>query len=203
MSWELEKKEFYKFIIQNNVIGFFDEPITLKSGRQSYWYVNWRNIAEDVFLFDILTDYLISYVKHLNLKPDCFYGVPEGATKLGVITQYKWAISDKNLTPGKFILSMGRAKPKEHGALKDKFFLGIPKGRVIIVEDTTTTGGSLLKTELRDDGRTVEEAIKLKNIQYFAMSDAFDLLPNLNPNETIKSHIKNYFKKYGSKEIEF
>ncbi len=224
MSWESEKKNFYDFIIQNNVIGFFNEPITLKSGRKSYWYINWRNIAEDVFLLDILTDFLISYVKHLKLKPDCFYGVPEGATKLGVITQYKWAISDNNLTPGKFILSMGRAKPKEHGDPKDKFFLGIPKGRVIVVEDTTTTGGSLLKTidnlldfnvniiaaigltnrnELRDDGRTVEEAIKQKNIQYFAMSDAFDLLPNLNPNETIKSHIKNYFKKYGSKEIKF
>jgi len=224
MSWELEKKEFYKFIIQNNVIGFFNEPITLKSGRKSHWYVNWRNIAEDVFLFDILTDFLISYVKDLNLKPDCFYGVPEGATKLGVITQYKWAIRDSNLTPSKFILSMGRAKPKEHGDPKDKFFLGIPKGRVIIIEDTTTTGGSLLKTidnlldfniniiaaigltnrnEIRDDGKTVEEAIKQKKVQYFAMSDALDLLPNLNPNETIKSHIKNYFKKYGSKEIKF
>jgi len=224
MSWELEKKEFYKFIIQNNVIGFFNEPITLKSGRKSHWYVSWRNIAEDVFLFDILTDFLISYVKDLNLKPDCFYGVPEGATKLGVITQYKWAIRDSNLTPSKFILSMGRAKPKEHGDPKDKFFLGIPKGRVIIIEDTTTTGGSLLKTidnlldfniniiaaigltnrnEIRDDGKTVEEAIKQKKVQYFAMSDALDLLPNLNPNETIKSHIKNYFKKYGSKEIKF
>jgi orotate phosphoribosyltransferase len=119
---------------------------------------------------------------------------------------------------------MGRGKPKDHGELKDKFFLGIPKGKVILLEDTTTTGGSMLKAiddliknkvniiaaigltnrnEIRDDGNTVEEAIKKKNVQYHAMSNAIDLLPKLNPNSTITNHIKDYFKKYGASEIKF
>lgn len=224
MSWETEKNNFYDFIIENNVIGFFDEPLTLKSGRKSYWYVNWRTVAEDVFLLDKVSDFLLTFVKHLNLKPDCFYGVPEGATKLGVITQYKWAFNDKNIKPGKYVLSMGRGKPKEHGALKDKYFLGIPKGKVILVEDTTTTGSSMLKaiddlvdinvniiaaigltnrSEIRDDGNTVEEAIKNKNVQYYAMSNAIDIIPKLNPNPTVSNHIKTYFKKYGTREITF
>ncbi|NVM43543.1 MAG: hypothetical protein HWN79_01385 [Candidatus Lokiarchaeota archaeon] len=222
MSWEQEKHRFYDFIIENNVIGFFDEPLTLKSGRKSYWYVNWRTVAEDVFLLDKVSDFLLSFVKHLNFKPDCFYGVPEGATKLGVITQYKWAFDDKNIKPGKYVLSMGRGKPKEHGALKDKYFLGIPKGKVILVEDTTTTGSSMLKAiddlvenkvniiaaigltnrnEIRDDGNTVEEAIKKKNVQYYAMSNARDLIPKLNPNPIVSNHIKAYFEKYGSRKI--
>jgi orotate phosphoribosyltransferase len=224
MDWEKEKDNFNKFIIENNVIGFFDELLTLKSGRKSYWYVNWRTVAEDVFLLDKVSDFLLSFVKHLNLKPDCFYGVPEGATKLGIITQYKWAFKDKKIKPGKYVLSMGRGKPKDHGAPKDKYFLGIPKGKVILVEDTTTTGSSMLKAiddlvdnnvniiaaigltnrnEIRDDGNTVEEAIQKKRIQYYAMSNAIDLLPKLHPNKTISNHIEAYFKKYGTSEIKF
>ena len=34
--------EFNDFILRNKVIGFFEEPITLKSGRISNWYVNLR-----------------------------------------------------------------------------------------------------------------------------------------------------------------
>jgi len=224
MSWELEKKNFYNFIIENRVIGFFDEPITLKSGRKSYWYENWRTVAEDVFLLNTVSDYLLLFVKHLNLKPDCFYGVPEGATKIGIITQYKWAFMDKRIKPGMYTLSMGRGKPKEHGALKDKFFLGIPKGNVILLEDTSTTGSSMLRTiddlakinvniiaaigltnrnELRDDGLTVEGALNNKGVKYYSMSDAIDILPKLKLNPTVATHIENYFKKYGKKEIKF
>ena len=222
MKWEKEK--FYDFIVENNVIGFFHEPLELKSGRKSYFYVNWRNIAEDVYLIDKLSDFLISFVEKFSLKPDCFYGVPEGATKMGIITQYKWAFQDEKIKPGKYVLSMGRGKPKDHGAPKDKYFLGIPQGKVILVEDTTTTGSSMLKAiddlmdnkvniiaaigltnrnEVRDDGNTVEEAIKKKGIQYYAMSNAIDLIPQLHPNEAISNHLETYFKKYGTREIKF
>ena len=222
MSWEIEQDSFYNFIINNKVIGFFDELITLKSGRKSYWYVNWRTVAEDVFLLNAVSDYILLFVKHLNLKPDLFYGVPEGATKLGIITQYKWALKDTKIKPGMYTLSMGRGKPKEHGELKDKYFLGIPKGNVILLEDTTTTGGSMLQTiddlakvnvniiaaigltnrnEIRDDGFTVEEALKNEGVQYYSMSSAIDLLPKLEPNPIVATHIENYFKKYGQKEI--
>jgi orotate phosphoribosyltransferase len=222
MDWDKDK--FYSFILDNNIIGIFDKPFTLKSGRKSYWYVNWRNIAEDVYLFDKLTDFLISYIVHLGLNPDCFYGVPEGATKLGIITQFKWALSDNNIKPGMYILTMGRGKVKSHGDPKDRLFLGIPKGNVIILEDTITTGSSLLKTidfllelkiniiaivsltdrnELRDDGMPVKDVIKSKNISYYAMSNALDLLPKLNPDSNTKNHIIKYFEKYGEKPILF
>jgi orotate phosphoribosyltransferase len=226
MSWKKKKDSFYNFIIENDIIGFFKEPLKLKSGRLSYWYVNWRNISEDIFLLDELTDYLISFVEGLGLNPDCFYGVPEGATKLGLITQYKWAKNQPDYTKGVYSLSMGRAKPKKHGDPKDKYFLGYPKGRVVVLEDTLTTGGSLLDTidklisfkiniiaaigltdrnEIRDDGRSVKEAIEEKNIQFYAMSNAFELLPKayekFKPGIEIAKNIENYFKKYGKNEI--
>lgn len=226
MSWEKEKDLFYNFIIENNIIGFFKEPIKLKSGRLSYWYVNWRNISEDIFLLDKLTDYLISFVENIGLKPDCFYGVPEGATKLGIITQYKWAKKQPDYIKGGYSLSMGRAKPKEHGDPKDKYYLGFPKGKIIILEDTLTTGGSLIETidkilsfkvkiiaaigltdrnEIRDDGKTVKEVVEGKNIQFYAMSNAFELLPiayeKFKPGIEIAKNIERYFKKYGIYEI--
>lgn len=221
MTW-IEKDRFHKFILKNNVIGIFEEPIKLKSGRFSYWYVNWRNISEDVFLLDRLTDYLISFVNYLNLTPDCFYGVPEGATKLGIITQYKWAKKQAEYGLGAYNLSMGRGKPKEHGEPKDRFFLGLPRGNVIILEDVTTTGGSLLTTikklkelnvniiatigltdrnELQDDGRNVTEIILEEGVHYYAMSNAIDLLPNIKVEKSIAEKIEADFKKFGIREI--
>ncbi|MHA1488999.1 MAG: hypothetical protein ACTSRI_05020 [Promethearchaeota archaeon] len=221
MSWK--KEEFYDFIVKNDVIGFFKEPLKLKSGRLSYWYINWRNVAEDVFSLDKLSDYLLSFVKNLGLKPDCFFGVPEGATKLALITQYKWAKNQENYDKGIYALSMGRAKPKKHGAPKDKYFLGVPRGKTVVLEDVTTTGGSLLtvvnnllendiqivatislsnRNELRDDDKTVEEILRDKGVKLYAMSDAVELLPKiyqiLKPGKDIGKHVEEYFLKYGN-----
>jgi len=222
MNWD--KESFNEFILKQNVIGLFEKPIKLKSGRLSYWYVNWRNIASDVYLLNKLTDYVIAFIQYLNLKPTCFYGVPEGATKLGILTQYKWAKQQKSYGYGSHPLSMGRGKQKKHGDPKDRIFLGIPKGDVIILEDVTTTGGSLINTikelkelninliaiigltnrnELRDDGKSVKEIISQQNLQYHAMSNAIDLLPSLDMNKDIADHIREYFEKYGTKPIRF
>jgi len=222
MNWENERENFYNFILENNIIGIFKEPIQLKSGRLSYWYVNWRNIASDVFLLDQLTNYLISFINYLDLKPKCFYGVPEGATKLGIITQYKWAKRQQNYHSGNYPLSMGRGKQKEHGDPKDRFFVGIPNGETVILEDVTTTGGSLINTirklkdlnvniiaaigltnrnELRDDGKSVKEVILEYNVNYYSMSNAIELLPKMELNRDIANHIEEYFKKYGTQQI--
>jgi len=224
MSWENEKENFYNFIVNNNIIGLFREPIKLKSGRLSFWYINWRNIASDVFLLDQLTDYIFLYLNYLGLNPKCFYGVPEGATKIGIITQYKWAKNQENYKSGAYILSMGRGKQKEHGDPKDRFFLGVPNGETVIIEDVTTTGDSLVnaikklrelnvkiiaaigltnRNELRDDRKSVKEIILENNVQYYAMSNAFDLLPKLEITKEIADHIEAYFKKYGTNRIKF
>ncbi|MFX0135226.1 MAG: hypothetical protein ACFFDN_16400 [Candidatus Hodarchaeota archaeon] len=220
MSWD--KVSFTEFILNHNVIGLFEKPIKLKSGRLSYWYVNWRDVTSDVFLLDQLTDHIFLFIEYLGLKPKCFYGVPEGATKLGIITQYKWARKQRHYNSEIYPLSMGRGKHKEHGDPKDRFFLGIPKGDTIILEDVTTTGGSLIKTikklgeldvkiiaaigltnrnELRDDGKTVKEIVQEYSVPYYTMSNAIDLLPNIRMSEDMAKNIEEYFKKYGTEQI--
>lgn len=220
------QENFNNFIKENNVYGFFEEAITLKSGRKSHFYANWRNVVEDVFLTDKLADFVLEFVKKEGIGVDTFYGVPEGATKLGIITQYKFAKSSENYSKGTHVLSMGRAMPKDHGAPKDKYFVGMPKGRVIVIEDVTTTGGSLIKTleglieanievvgvisltnrmEKRDDGTSVKEAIEKMNINFYSMSSALEMLPIIfkknSPREEVGRAIEEEFKEYGVEEI--
>jgi len=215
---------FNKFIIENKVVGFFQEPITLKSGRKTNFYANWRTITSDVFLMDQLSDFIIAFVKEKGLEPDCFMGVGEGATKFGVITQFKWAKSQPDYEKGKYALPMERGKPKEHGVAKDRFFVGMPLGKTIVLEDATTTGGSLAKTldklkesgvnviativmtnrnEVRDDGKLVNEFIEEKGMPCYALSNALNVLPQMIKNEKpeVIQMVKNYFKKYGKEEL--
>ena len=140
------KDGYYNFILDNKIIGFFDKEVTLASGRKSRWYVNWRKVSNDVFLIDELTDYVLNFAMSHGMHPDCFYGVPEGATKLGLITQYKWATRhSEDFDKGSNVFPMGRGRPKDHGDPKDKYFIGEPIGKVIMLEDVTTTGSSLIK----------------------------------------------------------
>ncbi len=222
------QESFNSFIIDNGIIGFFKEPITLKSGRKSNWYVNWRTATNDAFLLDQLTNFILQFVKTKGISFSCFYGVPEGATKTAVIAQFKYAKSSSEFSKGSFPVPMGRGKPKEHGDPKDKYFVGQPKGKVIVLEDVTTTGGSLLnaiqslkeagieiaaaigltnRMELRDDGKSVKEAVESLGIPYYEMSRATELLPlaykKLNPGKEIAEAIAREFKSYGVEEIGF
>jgi orotate phosphoribosyltransferase len=220
MKWKQES--FNDFIKTQNVIGIFDTPIKLASGRLSYWYVNWRKITSDAYLLDKLTDFIISFINYLGLNPKCFYGVPEGATKLGIITQFKWAKIQKDYNPGNYPISMGRGKQKEHGDPRDRIFIGLPEDDVVILEDVVTTGGSLLKTiqklddfdiniisvigltsrnELRVDGSNIKDIITQYDIPFYAMSNAIELLPHIEMKNEIKNKIVEYFKKYGTKNI--
>lgn len=225
---QFDQAEFNNFILDNNVIGFFEEPIKLKSGRMSSWYVNWRDVTNDVYLINRLSTFVLSFVWSLDMYPGCFYGVPEGATKLAIITQYRDAMFSLDIGPGKYVLPMGRGKPKEHGDPKDRFFLGAPKGKTMVLEDVTTTGGSLLHTldvlgemyetvevvaavgltnrmEVRDDKRSVRQAVENRDIPYFEMSSALELLPlackRLNPYTKIVEAIEAEFEEFGVEKL--
>lgn len=221
-----DREAFNHFLIDNHVVGFFEKPVTLKSGRQSNWYVNWRTISNDVFMLDRLADFLIAFAEEKGFAPDAFYGVPEGATKLGLLATYKRAKAQEGFRPGSHRLPMGRGRPKEHGAPQDRYFVGEPKGSIVVVEDVTTTGGSLLtvlsqlreidvrviaavgltnRMERRDDGKSVEEAVAATGVPYAALSEATDFLPAayraFRPGEAIGRAIEEEFRRNGVREV--
>ena len=221
---------FEDFVIENKVIGFFDEPITLKSGRQSHFYVNWREPTYDAFLLDKLSDYISDYLYNSDIEFDCLYGVPEGASKVAIVSALKLKKKSDNFHKGSHFIPMGRAKPKAHGKAEDKFFIGKPKGKVVVLEDTITTGMSLLETldklidsgievvaalsltdrmEKRDDGKSVRETIKNRydgKVAYYAMSAADKLLPvaleRTEPSQQVKDSLVAEFNKYGVQPLE-
>ena len=194
--------DFNNFIIKNKIISLSENPFTLKSGQKSHLYINWRHITNDVALLEICAHYIIEFCETHNLKPDCFYGVPEGATKIGILTQYLWA-KKQGSSPGSHRLSMGRVKPKEHGNPSDRFFVGEPEGNIILIEDVTTTGQSMLKTldqlqaldkkviaclaltnrESKQLKKTVSNEVTDRNTKYVYLSKAKELLITLNLKE--------------------
>jgi len=194
MGWN--QKQFDDFVVNVGVPSFSENNIKLKSGRMANWYINWR--IEDAFLLNILVNNVLEFAQEKGLEPDTFYGVPEGATRLGVLVQDKWAKMQDNYGPGSHVIAMGRGLVKEHGDPKNKYFVGMPIGDTVVIEDVTTTGGSGLNTldflletdvkvvgfislsnrnEVRDDGYTVPQIMDKKGIKYYAMSEAINLMP--------------------------
>ncbi len=191
---------FAEFILNNEIIGFFDKPLTLKSGRLSHFYVNWRKSTNDAWMLDQLTDYLVNFMREQKIACETLYGVPEGATKTAVIAALKLARQSPEFSQGSHVIAMGRAKPKPHGDPADRFFIGQPRGATFVLEDTVTTGLSLFqcldqlleagidvrgvicltdRCERRDDGLTVPEYLQKKygsQISYHPMSRAPELL---------------------------
>ncbi len=218
--------EFNQFVLWAWVIGFFKDPIIFKSWRVSNNYVNWRNATEDVYTIDQISDFIISFAKFKWIDFDCIYWVPEWGTKLWVISQYKWSISQDNFAKWSHRLAMWRAKPKQHWALKDKNFVWIPTWRVLVVEDTITTWWSLIETlntlksswvnivwviwlidrdERRDDWKTPWEVIKAMWYDYYAMSHCKDLLPIAFKEQWLEEGIwvmtEKYYERYWVSKI--
>ncbi len=222
---QFSKEEYIQFLINNGVVGFFPEGRTLKSGRISHWYANCRSVCDTVGNLEYTGWFILGFAENLGLTCDYFYGVPEGCTKTGLICNYLKSKTDGN--PDQRII-MGRGKHKEHGAPEDKFFIGpVNKGdRVIVLEDVTTTGSSMLnaveglreagvepfaviamvnRLEKRDDGKSVEEKVRELGMDYYAMADAEDLLKEYisreQPGAELVKQIEEDFRNGGIREI--
>ena len=225
---EFNQEAFTDFIIENEILGFYEKPVRLSSGKLSNWYINWRESSSDAFLLDQISDFIIEYLLDHKLNPDCIYGIPEGGSKLAIITQYKWATLSKNYKKGSHIIPMGRGMPKKHGPPMNREFLGRPKGNVLLLEDVITTGGSLLKhtrtlrkksdvniiavlvltdrMEKNRDGNLVQNLVEAMDIDFHRLSDAFSLIPRafykLRPGTKLRETIEKEFKQNYKEEIE-
>lgn len=133
---------YHKFILEyrgpdgESVIGFYSEKRELASGRKSCWYFNGRLLLAYRSPLIKLSYFILEFCEEKGIMPDYFLNVPEGVNKL---TDYlNIELGGKQV--------MVRAKPKEHGDPRDAYFIGpVEEGdKIIVVEDVTTTGGSLV-----------------------------------------------------------
>lgn len=159
---------FNDFIIDRKIMVVSEHPFLLKSGRESHLYVNWRQASNDVYSLDLMSDFIIAFAKSQGLDVDCFFGVPEGATKLGILSTYKLAKQSPKYNFDTHCLPMGRGNIKEHGKPEDRLYIGMPVGKkTIVIEDVTTSGNSLIKCidRLQANGVDVIAALTLTNRQ--------------------------------------
>lgn len=120
-----------------NVVGFFPEKKKLASGRMSHWYWNGRILLDYHDPLEGIGESIETYCKDKGITPDYFLNVPEGVDKL---TDYlNFHSCEKQVK--------ARANSKAHGDPRDAHFIGpVEKGdKVVVIEDVTTTGGSLIK----------------------------------------------------------
>ncbi|MBU0535372.1 MAG: hypothetical protein KKE20_00240 [Nanoarchaeota archaeon] len=196
MANKFDQSRYDSFLLKNNVVGLKKEPIKLKSGRESYWYANCRVLSDTYSLLSTTAQFVVDKIKELGLDYDYIYGTPDGATKLGIMVNMLLGKDNPGLK-----MVVGRKKPKEHGDARDRYFVGpVEKGdKVIVLEDVTSTGGSVIehlnalkdagveiiammslfnRLEKREDGLSVEEFIKKEfNIPYYWLSDGARILP--------------------------
>ena len=203
METEYDPQKINEFILTKCIIKLNKEKCTLASGRESHCYVNWRDVLNDVYLCSYIAQNIISFTNQQELHIDCFIGVPDGATKLAVLTNYLHATSNPHFNEGSHTLPILRLEKKTHGTEQDKQYVGTPKGNVCIIEDVTTTGESLIRTaleplletpnikviaslaltnrcELRKDGKSVENFLKeTYHIPHYWLSNLPTLLPQV------------------------
>ena len=54
---------FDEFVLKNQILGFFEAPVSLKSGRKSCFYVNWRKATNDAYLLKETCQYILSFLE--------------------------------------------------------------------------------------------------------------------------------------------
>ena len=212
----MKENKYYSFLIKQNIIGFCDQPIKLKSGKESSLYANFRNINKTNQSLEILKHFVIDFISKNNIElSDGVLGVPEGATILGYEIQKK--LIDDNLVLDSVF--QYRIIPKTHGAVENRFWVNGNKPRkIILIEDVVTTGGSTLsfikklkemdiettsvitlldREQLDISGKTAKDLFKEMKIKLYTLSTASDILPIIlktTKNENYKQKIKNEYE---------
>lgn len=212
---------YENFLIDNKLVGFFDPPIVLKSGRPGHWYVNMRDALASLELKRQLAQYVYSFCAEHGFRPDYFLGVPDGAKPLGEelnnLIDYR--------PPSEIPASVLRSGKKAHGDPQNRYSVGpLTSGQhVVLVEDVTTTGGSSMehilrlqeigiwvdalvscvnRFERRDRRRTVRDVLERDyHVKYAALTNARSLLPlatyAFRPSNRLRKDIEDYYRIYG------
>jgi len=182
---------------------------------------------EDVFLTDRITDMVLEYLDPQGIFAHTLYGVPEAATKLALLAQFKSATRSPDYGIGSHALAMGRGKPKdEHGNPKDRYLLGQPKGLTLVIEDVTTTATSAInaarlveeggahvggilsmfnRMNLDGDRRSAEDNVVQAGFPFVWIGSADELLPRayaaMQPSEEIGDKIEAEYRQFGVKPL--
>ncbi|MGO3650130.1 MAG: orotate phosphoribosyltransferase [Agrococcus casei] len=129
----------------------FHGDFTLSSGRKATYYIDLRNLSLDHRASPLIGDVLLDLIADLP-DIDAVGGLTLGADPLANAVMHR--AGARGLALDAFVV---RKEPKDHGRGKQIEGPDVRGKRVVVVEDTSTTGGSPLKAveALRREGAEV------------------------------------------------
>lgn len=172
----MHKEELIKLLKQCKAIQF--GHFVLRSGAVSDYYIDIKKASTDPFILKKIAEAMAEYAKGY----DVLAGMELGAVPLVV------ALSLETNIPYVII----RKEKKEHGTGKQIEGREVKGKRVLIVEDVTTSGGSVIKTIqiIRENQGIVDEVLTVVDRESGAeekMKDAdVSFIPLLSVSEILK-----------------
>ena len=162
----------------------FHGDFTLSSGRKATYYIDLRKLSLDHRASPLIGDVLLDLIADLP-DIDAVGGLTLGADPLANAVMHR--ASARGLALDAFVV---RKEPKDHGRGKQIEGPDVRGKRVVVVEDTSTTGGSPLKAveALRREGAEVvavavivdratgaQDVIQAEGVPYLAAISLDDL----------------------------
>ena len=129
-------KEKLAALIRENAVFFGD--FTLTSGKKATNYIDLRKVSLDHRVAPLIGDVMVGLISGI---PDIFAvgGLTMGADPIASAIMHRGVVAGKEYDA--FVV---RKEPKDHGRGKQVEGPDLEGKRVIVVEDTSTTGGSPL-----------------------------------------------------------
>lgn len=137
---DLDNAEIRKQLIEYiKTFAVFHGDFTLASGKQASYYVDLRKVSLDHRVAPLIGRVMLELISDI---PDVVAvgGLTMGADPIASAIMHQAAFQGKSYDA--FVV---RKEPKDHGRGKQVEGPDISGKRVIVVEDTSTTGGSPLK----------------------------------------------------------
>lgn len=189
MDWEVEKarlaKQVSEDLYQTKAIKFGRFELT--SGQISSYYIDLRLIPSHPAAFDRITSAMGKTLEE-EIETDKIVPVPTAALSFG------GAITKEQRIPMPYV----RKKPRDHG--RERTIEGkLEKGDLVtIVDDVTTTGGSLIEAagKVRKAGVKVRDALVLVNREQGAIDNLKKAEIDLHY-VTTTSEVVEYLRKEG------
>lgn len=146
---------------------------TLASGKKSRYYVDIKKASTNPDILKLIACRVSEIMKHHSIKADYIGGVALGGVPIAVSVSLETGLP----------LLMIRKEAKDYGT-KGQIVGDILPGReVVLVEDVTTTGGSVIKAihVLRNEGLVIHRVITVVDREEGASgslaSDDVELIP--------------------------
>jgi len=218
MVMRFDQDLYNRFLVNNSVIGFYDEPVLLRSGGLTFWYANFRALLADYQAVQKAAEFVDDFIADHMLDPTNFFAVPEGPREFASSLNRLLDARGRKVSATSL-----RSGYKTHGSAMDRYSVGPLDSymRPVLIEDVSTTGNAsteyliLLQTlgiqplavvsmlnrqerRRQPDGRTVEEFLQENyRARYLAMADASSVLPVaveiLKPSPTILGGLREEF----------